>query len=139
MSLLTNCYLTSKRKLKKTNDIFLDSALPPLLLLRKPKLLLQRVSVNILRLGKRWEIQQVVLACPPFRGQSFKGKGALCSPRLSAQSLRTPLSFLVFGLTGSHIQLSSFSLSYQKGPVQDVTLSHLAEIVKILENCHKSP
>ena len=39
--------------------------------------MLVRVSGSILKLGKSWEIQQVVLACPAFRGQEFKGKRAL--------------------------------------------------------------
>ena len=47
-------------------------------LLRKPKLMLVRVSGNIFKLGKIWENQQVVIACPAFTGQEFKGKIALC-------------------------------------------------------------
>ena len=33
-----------------------------------------RVFINIIRLGKIWEIQLVILAYPAFRGQEFKGK-----------------------------------------------------------------
>ena len=39
--------------------------------------MLVRVSGSILKLGKRWEIQQVVLACPAFRGQELKDKRPL--------------------------------------------------------------
>ena len=42
--------------------------------------MLVRVSGKMLKLGKRWEIQQVVLACPAFRHQEFNGKRALCRP-----------------------------------------------------------
>ena len=37
-----------------------------------------RVSINIIKLGKIWKIQLVILAYPAFRGQEFKGKRALC-------------------------------------------------------------
>ena len=36
-----------------------------------------RVSINIIKLGKIWKIQLVILAYPAFRGQEFKGKRAL--------------------------------------------------------------
>ena len=39
-----------------------------------------RVFINIIRLGKIWEIQLVILAYPAFRGQEFKGK-KLCESR----------------------------------------------------------
>ena len=34
--------------------------------------MLVRVSGKLLTLGKQWEVQQIVLACPAFRGQELE-------------------------------------------------------------------
>ena len=65
---------TSRSKLQKKNyKKNMNLALYSLLLLPKPKFMLVRVSGNIFKLGKIWENQQVVIACPAFTGQEFKG------------------------------------------------------------------
>ena len=40
--------------------------------------MLVKVTGNILKLGKQWEIQQVVLECQAFKGQEIKDTRALC-------------------------------------------------------------
>ena len=45
-----------------------------LLRLCESKLMFGRVSSKMMKLGERWDIQQVLITYPAFRGNEFKGK-----------------------------------------------------------------
>ena len=55
----------------------MGSDLSLLYLLREPKQVFMRLSSNIIKLGKMWDIQLLILPCPAFTGQEFKAKRAV--------------------------------------------------------------
>ena len=87
--LLTNCYSTSRRIFFGGNGLSFISTF----LLREPKLMFGRVSIDIIKLGKRLEIQLVILVCPAFRGQKFRGKRELCGQPARSTSYSLPHKF----------------------------------------------
>ena len=82
--LLSRCYHVSSNEIPHITKFFfvcfsfvMGIALSLLKLLRENKPVFIRVSSKIIKLGKIWEFQLLILTCPAFRGQEFKGKIAL--------------------------------------------------------------